>query len=70
MYVCICNALTDRRIRGAIDSGAASLGSVYRNCGVAPQCGKCGEMIRSFLDRDGSGEAPQIGPADARHAVS
>ena len=68
MYVCICNALTDRRIRGVIDAGAGSLGSVYRNCGVAPQCGKCGEMIRSFLDRD-EGETPGVGPAGARHAV-
>jgi bacterioferritin-associated ferredoxin len=62
MYVCICNALTDRRIRGAIESGAGSLGAVYRTCGAAPQCGKCGEMIRSLLvANDEAGQAPAAG---------
>lgn len=70
MYVCICNALTDRRIRGAIEAGAASLGAVYRSCGAAPQCGKCGDMIRSFLlVANETGDRPADAGADTCRVV-
>jgi bacterioferritin-associated ferredoxin len=49
MYVCICNALTDRCIDKAIHSGARTVGAVYRSLGERPQCGKCACDIRSRL---------------------
>lgn len=41
MYVCICNAVTDRQIRQAIDSGATTLRDLQRELKVATGCGKC-----------------------------
>ena len=53
MYVCLCNALTDRDLRPHTAGGAASVSMVYRACGCQPQCGKCVPFIRQML-RDGS----------------
>jgi bacterioferritin-associated ferredoxin len=61
MYVCICNALTTRRIHGAIREGAASVEAVYRSCGVAPRCGKCGPTIHSILSGERRAEDRRIG---------
>ena len=49
MYVCICNALTERRVTQSIRSGARSPAAVYRDAGVRPRCGKCVEEIRRML---------------------
>jgi bacterioferritin-associated ferredoxin len=50
MYLCICNALNESRVRAAVhENGASTLGQVYRCCGVRPGCGRCGEAIRDFV---------------------
>jgi bacterioferritin-associated ferredoxin len=50
MYLCICNALNETRVRAAVqECGASTLGAVYRSCGVKPGCGRCGETIRDFV---------------------
>ena len=49
MYVCLCNAFTDRDVHRAIDSGAHTVGQVYKTCGAVPQCGKCKDTIRELL---------------------
>jgi bacterioferritin-associated ferredoxin len=41
MYVCLCNAVTDREIRGAVKLGARSLGDLQDTLGVATCCGRC-----------------------------
>ena len=61
MYVCLCNALTDRDLRPHISGGlSSSVAMVYRSCGCQPQCGKCVPFVRQML-RDcadaGSGES-------------
>ena len=40
MYVCICNALSDKTMKDAA-VGATSAREVFRRCGAQPQCGKC-----------------------------
>ena len=50
MYVCICNAITDREIDQAIADGHGSVDAIYRACGVAPQCGTCADQIRTMID--------------------
>ena len=50
MYVCICNAVTDRQIRKAIDQGASSLHDLKRELGVASCCGKCAATACRILD--------------------
>ena len=56
MYVCLCNALTDRDLRLQIASGTSSVSMVYRACGCQPQCGKCVPFVRKML-REGMEDA-------------
>ena len=42
MYVCLCNALTDRQVKqAAADAGTTKPSSVYAACGCRAQCGQC-----------------------------
>jgi bacterioferritin-associated ferredoxin len=50
MYVCVCNAISDRQIKAAIDDGATSVAKLRKTLGVASQCGKCVAMTREILD--------------------
>ena len=38
MYVCVCNAITDREIRGAAELGARTLEDLSATLGVATCC--------------------------------
>ncbi|MFK7828176.1 MAG: (2Fe-2S)-binding protein [Congregibacter sp.] len=49
MYVCICNGITDKQIRAAASSGAASLQELRDQLGVASQCGSCSDAAMSIL---------------------
>jgi len=49
MYVCICNAITDKQIRAAADSGAGDLWALQRELGVASGCGSCRESASEIL---------------------
>jgi len=49
MYVCICNAVTDKQIREAAKSGAEDLWDLRRELGVAAGCGSCKEMASEIL---------------------
>ena len=49
MYVCICNAITDKQIRQAAESGVTSLWELQKKLGVASNCGKCSEMAVDIL---------------------
>lgn len=49
MYVCICNAISDRQARSYTDSGACSVAAFYRSLGVKPKCGKCVPALRDML---------------------
>ena len=41
MYVCICNAVTEKEIEKAVDGGCNSLRQLEDQLGVASQCGSC-----------------------------
>ena len=49
MFVCICNAITDRQIQDSVASGAASLTDLKDQLGVASCCGCCADLASSFL---------------------
>lgn len=49
MYVCLCNAFTDRDVDRAIDAGAHTVAQVYKRLDAIPQCGKCKDTIREML---------------------
>ena len=49
MYVCVCQAVTDRQIREAVAGGARTLDDLRRELGVANQCGQCASCARACL---------------------
>ena len=49
MYVCLCNAITDRDVRAHAAGGNCTVSTVYRSLGIEPQCGKCVPHVRQLL---------------------
>jgi bacterioferritin-associated ferredoxin len=49
MYVCICNAITDKQIRKAAEAGATDLWRLQAELGVASGCGSCKEVASEIL---------------------
>jgi len=49
MYICLCNALTDRDVRAGCENSGGSVAMVYRTLGCQPQCGKCVPLVRQML---------------------
>jgi bacterioferritin-associated ferredoxin len=54
MYVCICNAVTDRQIRQAAELGATSLDALACSLGVGAGCGCCRDSAQRLLDDCGT----------------
>ncbi len=59
MYVCLCNALTDRDVRHHTAAGGLSVSMVYEACGCRPQCGKCVAYVRQMLREGGDAAATE-----------
>ena len=49
MYICICNAVTDKMIKAAAAAGASSLDDLNRMTGCAGGCGSCTELAEEIL---------------------
>ncbi len=49
MIVCICNNVSDRKIRQAVDLGMSSMTELRDNLGVAACCGKCHTCAKNVL---------------------
>ncbi|MFQ3622623.1 MAG: (2Fe-2S)-binding protein [Acetobacteraceae bacterium] len=49
MLVCLCNALSDRAIRAAAETGARCCKGVWDRCGCRPDCGLCASAIKEIL---------------------
>ena len=64
MYVCLCNALTDRDLHPHTAAGDCSVSMVYRACGCQPQCGKCVPFVRQMLRQGGEAGASESSGAD------
>lgn len=47
MYICVCNAVTERQVKQAVKEGACSLRDLRDCLGVASECGRC---AKSALD--------------------
>lgn len=50
MYVCLCNAVTDRAIREAASRGVASIDALAAETGVGTCCGACRPLAIQILD--------------------
>ena len=53
MYVCNCNGITEREVKGAVELGCASVADLTRDLGVGSCCGKCVPDARRLLARCG-----------------
>lgn len=49
MYVCVCNKVTDKQIRSALESGAHSMGCLKDRLKVATCCGRCQDCAQQVL---------------------
>ncbi len=49
MYVCVCNAVTDKDIREAAEQGAHTLEALSERLKVATCCGRCADCARRVL---------------------
>ena len=64
MYICLCNAITDRDVRAHAGGEGCSVAMVYRALGCEPQCGKCVPFVRQMLRQANSGAAAQQAGGD------
>ena len=52
MYVCLCEGITDRRIRSLAHQGCHSVAEVSKECGAGSGCGQCRLQVRRLLLRE------------------
>ncbi len=51
MYVCICNAVTEKEIQVAINNGANSLEDLKQELQVGNSCGSCKSCAKDMLNK-------------------
>ncbi len=49
MIVCICNNVSDKAIRKAVDNGVTSLSALRETLEVGNCCGKCNSCAKTIL---------------------
>ncbi len=49
MVICLCRAVNDRTIRGAIDDGARTVREVCSRTGAASSCGSCARDVAKLI---------------------
>ena len=49
MIVCVCNNISDREIRQAVELGITSMDELSRDLGVATCCGQCAGYAEMVL---------------------
>lgn len=64
MYICVCNAVTEREIRQCAQLGC-TLGDLREQLGVCTNCGKCKHAAKQILreERSVNGESSAMQPA-------
>lgn len=49
MYVCLCNGVTERAVREAVDEGVRTFRELSFKTGCGTQCGSCIPVARALL---------------------
>ena len=70
MYVCICNAFTEKQVSVAIGAGISSPAGVFRHLGCVPQCGKCVPTVRCMVKNNDVPSFSPRGNNEGIHTVS
>ncbi len=61
MIVCVCNNISDRKIRHAVDAGMTSMPQIREHLGLGTCCGKCHPHAKEVL-RKCVNDARQLEP--------
>ncbi|MFW9610884.1 MAG: (2Fe-2S)-binding protein [Fluviibacter sp.] len=59
MYICICNAVTDKQLCHAINDGAGTMEDLHRLLSVGSQCGNCRDCARQYLRQHAAAGQPR-----------
>ena len=65
MYICICNAITERQVRELVERGAQSLDELTFALGVGSGCGRCRECAEALLRHAPLDDNRQMNPTAA-----
>ena len=49
MFICVCNAITERQVQEAVSAGAQSLSDLQAQLGVGGCCGCCRDTAVDYL---------------------
>lgn len=49
MYICICNAITEKQVAASVAQGSSTLSDLQADLGVATNCGCCSETAKEYL---------------------
>jgi len=60
MYICICNAVTDREIRACARDGANSFAEVRDRLCVGANCGKCAREAKAIIREENARQTSQF----------
>ena len=63
MYICLCQAVTDRDIKASIEAGAVSLSEVQATLPVGMNCGTCRNSAQALIDEVLDDKAQTLGYA-------
>ncbi|KAB2899305.1 MAG: (2Fe-2S)-binding protein [Xanthomonadales bacterium] len=69
MYVCICNALTDRDIRAAVAEGTSTFADLRDSTGCSGCCGNCEDVARAVFDEAVTAQSRPLGLPLFAHAA-
>ncbi|WP_029922343.1 (2Fe-2S)-binding protein [Nevskia soli] len=50
MYVCVCRAVSDSKIRSAVEQGACTMRALKDRLGVGSVCGRCVPEARQLIN--------------------
>ena len=63
MYVCICNAVTQRQVEQSAREGARSVEELTATLGVGAGCGRCRECAAEMLQSACKSLSLQLAPS-------
>ena len=58
MYICICNAVTEREVRECVRRGCCSMDELSVELGVGTSCGRCRPVATEILNEAQSQTLP------------
>jgi bacterioferritin-associated ferredoxin len=51
MYICVCNAVTERQVIHAVENGVSTVKQLKETLGVGSDCGKCVSCAKACITK-------------------